>query len=101
MADSHRFDPSILREYDIRGTVGTTLGVGDFFAIGRAFGTVLARDGGKSAATGYDGRLSSPELEAALSEGLRAAGIDVVRVGRGPHADAVFRDPSSEHGRRA
>ncbi|MEQ8228645.1 MAG: phosphomannomutase/phosphoglucomutase [Rhodospirillales bacterium] len=84
MADSHRFDPSILREYDIRGTVGTTLGADDFFAIGRAFGTVLARDGGKSAATGYDGRLSSPELEAALSQGLRAAGIDVVRVGRGP-----------------
>ena len=84
MADSHCFDPSILREYDIRGTVGTTLGADDFFAIGRAFGTVLVRDGGKSAATGYDGRLSSPELEAALADGLRAAGIDVVRVGRGP-----------------
>jgi phosphomannomutase len=84
MADSHRFDPSILREYDIRGTVGSTLSAADLYAIGRAFGTVLARAGGTSAATGYDGRLSSPELEAALAEGLQAAGIDVARVGRGP-----------------
>ncbi|PIW30274.1 MAG: phosphomannomutase [Rhodospirillales bacterium CG15_BIG_FIL_POST_REV_8_21_14_020_66_15] len=84
MTDSHRFDPSILREYDIRGTVGTTLDPDDLRAIGRAFGTILARAGGKTAATGYDGRLSSPELEAALADGLRAAGIDVRRVGRGP-----------------
>ncbi|MAY67302.1 MAG: phosphomannomutase, partial [Rhodospirillaceae bacterium] len=84
MADSHRFNPSILREYDIRGTVGETLGTADMFAIGRAFGTILIRAGGKSAATGYDGRLSSPELEAALSDGLRAAGVDVKRVGLGP-----------------
>ncbi len=84
MADSHSFNPSILREYDIRGTVGDTLGAADLFAIGRAFGTLLIRAGGKSAATGYDGRLSSPELEAALAEGLRAAGVDVQRVGLGP-----------------
>lgn len=84
MADSHRFDPSILREYDIRGTVGETLNPADLYAIGRAFGTILARGGGTSAATGYDGRLSSPELEDALARGLRAAGIDVKRVGRGP-----------------
>lgn len=84
MADSHRFNPSILREYDIRGTVGETLGTADMFAIGRAFGTVLVRAGGKSAATGYDGRLSSPELEAALADGLQAAGVDVKRVGLGP-----------------
>ncbi len=84
MADSHNFNPSILREYDIRGTVGDTLGTADLFAIGRAFGTLLVRAGGKSAAAGYDGRLSSPELEAALAEGLRAAGVDVKRIGLGP-----------------
>jgi len=84
MADSHSFNPSILREYDIRGTVGDSLGAADLFAIGRTFGTLLIRAGGKSAATGYDGRLSSPELEAALADGLRAAGVDVRRVGLGP-----------------
>ena len=84
MADNHRFDPSILREYDIRGTVGETLNPADLVAIGRAFGTILARAGGKTAATGYDGRLSSPELEAALAQGLQSAGIEVRRIGRGP-----------------
>ncbi|MEK7819605.1 MAG: phosphomannomutase/phosphoglucomutase, partial [Pseudomonadota bacterium] len=53
-------------------------------AIGRAFGSILARDGGHTAAVGYDGRLSSPAMEQALVEGLTAAGISVTRVGRGP-----------------
>ena len=44
----------------------------------------LARTGGRRVAVGYDGRLTSPELEAALVEGLVAGGIDVVRIGRGP-----------------
>ena len=35
MAFSHRFDPTTLREYDIRGTVGRTLFEDDAFAIGR------------------------------------------------------------------
>jgi phosphomannomutase len=82
--DRHAFDPTILREYDIRGVVGETLTERDAWAIGRSFGTLLAEAGGKSAATGYDGRLSSPMLEAALVQGLTESGIDVLRVGRGP-----------------
>jgi phosphomannomutase len=81
---AHRFDPTILREYDIRGIVGETLTAADAWAIGRSYGTILAESGGKSAAVGYDGRLSSPMLEAALVRGLTASGIDVVRIGRGP-----------------
>jgi phosphomannomutase len=80
----HRFDPTILREYDIRGIVGENLSAEDAWAIGRSFGTILAASGGKSAAVGYDGRLSSPMLEAALVQGLTESGIDVLRVGRGP-----------------
>jgi phosphomannomutase len=80
----HRFDPTILREYDIRGIVGKTLSADDAWAIGRSFGTILAEAGGTSAAVGYDGRLSSPMLEAALVQGLTESGIDVLRVGRGP-----------------
>ena len=80
----HRFNPTILREYDIRGIVGETLNAADAWAIGRSFGTILAEAGGKSAAVGYDGRLSSPMLEAALVQGLTDSGIDVLRVGRGP-----------------
>jgi phosphomannomutase len=81
---SHHFDPTILREYDIRGVVGETLSADDARAIGRAYGTILAESGGRRAAVGRDGRLSSPELEGALVEGLASAGIDVVRVGLGP-----------------
>ena len=84
MPFSHRFDQTVLREYDIRGIVGDTLREADGFAIGRTFGSIVARGGGRSVAVGYDGRLSSPDLEAALVRGLRASGIEVVRVGRGP-----------------
>lgn len=84
MAFTHTFHPTSLREYDIRGVVGRTLHEADAFAIGRTFGTVVARAGGRTVAVGYDGRLSSPDLAAALTEGLKASGMEVLRVGRGP-----------------
>ncbi len=80
----HRFDPTILREYDIRGIVGETLREDDARALGQVFATMIRRDGGRRIALGYDGRLSSPALAAALAEGLRAAGADVLRIGCGP-----------------
>ena len=84
MAFTHVFDPTVLREYDIRGIVGNTLHPADAFAIGRAFGTIVVRDGGRTVAVGFDGRLSSPDLEPPLVAGLRASGVDVLRIGRGP-----------------
>ncbi|MGH6973046.1 MAG: phosphoglucomutase/phosphomannomutase PgmG [Stellaceae bacterium] len=83
-AEGHVFDPTILREYDIRGVVGQTLHEADAHAIGRSFGSIVAEKGGKRIAVGRDGRLSSPALEQALVDGLTASGIDVVRVGLGP-----------------
>ena len=82
--DTHRFDSTAIREYDIRGVVGRTLSAKDAYAVGRGFGTMVKEAGGSRAAVGYDGRLSSPELEAAVVEGLRDCGLDVLRVGRGP-----------------
>jgi len=84
MTFRHTFDPTSLREYDIRGIVGRTLTEADAFAIGRCFGTVVAREGGSTTAVGYDGRLSSPALAKALSAGLRASGIAVTNIGLGP-----------------
>src|SRR5436305_8895453 len=81
---SHQFDPTILREYDIRGIVGQTLSAADARAIGRAYAVTLGDAGGRRVAVGYDGRLTSPELEAALVDGLAGEGADVVRIGRGP-----------------
>jgi phosphomannomutase len=92
---THRFDPTSLREYDIRGVVGKTLGEADAYAIGRGFATRVRRAGGTRVAVGYDGRLSSPMLEAALVRGLNDSGVDVVRIGLGPtpmlyYAEAVL-----------
>lgn len=81
---AYKFDPSILREYDIRGIVGKTLNVSDAAALGRAFGTVVKRGGGKTVAVGYDGRVSSPEMAKHVIEGLRATGLNVTAVGLGP-----------------
>ena len=81
---SHNFDPTILREYDIRGIVGQTLSAADARAVGRAYAVTLAEAGGSRVAVGYDGRLTSPELEAALVDGLAMEGAEVVRIGRGP-----------------
>ncbi|WP_191057951.1 phosphoglucomutase/phosphomannomutase PgmG [Geminicoccus harenae] len=80
----HKLHPSILREYDIRGIVGETLFADDALAIGRAFGTVVRRNGGQRVAVGYDGRLSSPDLVAAVIRGITSAGVDVAAVGLGP-----------------
>ncbi len=76
--------PSTLREYDIRGIVGETLTREGVYAIGRAFGTTAAREGGRRIAVGYDGRLTSPELENALVTGLVDSGMTVLRIGIGP-----------------
>jgi phosphomannomutase len=84
MAFRHDFDPTSLREYDIRGIVGQTLHPADAFAVGRAFGSLVARAGGKTVAVGYDGRLSSPDLEPEVVRGLAACGLEVLQVGRGP-----------------
>ena len=81
----HRFEPTVLREYDIRGVVGETLSEDDARAVGRAFATRVHRAGaGRRVCVGYDGRLSSPAFEAALVDGLARGGLEVLRVGRGP-----------------
>jgi len=93
---SHQFAPSILREYDIRGVFGETLGAEDARAVGRSFGTRLIREGGRKVVVGYDGRVSSPMLEHALVEGLCASGVDVIRIGLGPSPMLYFAEASAE-----
>ncbi len=92
---SHQFDHTSLREYDIRGIIGETLGPDDARAIGRGFATMLRAAGGSKVAVGYDGRTSSPMLEHALIEGLNASGCDVVSVGMGPTPMLYYAEASS------
>ena len=91
---SHRFHPSVLREYDIRGTVGKTLGPDDAYALGRSFAARVIGAGRSCVAVGYDGRLSSPILEEALVSGLCAGGVDVQRIGLGPTPMLYFATAS-------
>jgi phosphomannomutase len=97
---THQFHSTVLREYDIRGIIGETLGPDDARAIGRGFATLLRQEIGEEAeikvAVGYDGRISSPLLEHALVEGLNASGVDVVRVGMGPTPMLYYAEASAE-----
>ena len=86
----HRFAPQILREYDIRGTVGETLSEDDAYALGRSYGAILQARDGRLVCVGYDGRLSSPALEARLVDGLCASGMRVMRIGLGPTPALYF-----------
>ena len=83
--DTYTLNPSILREYDIRGIVGETLFTDDAYYIGKAFGTLIRRQGGNTqVCVGFDGRLSSPEIEESLVKGLISVGIEVIRIGLAP-----------------
>ncbi|WP_271078967.1 phosphoglucomutase/phosphomannomutase PgmG [Aurantiacibacter sp. MUD61] len=97
---SHNFHPTSLREYDIRGIIGETLGPDDARAIGRGFGTLLVRDIGDGrkpmVAVGYDGRVSSPILEHALVEGLTSSGCDVRCIGMGATPMLYYAEASAE-----
>ena len=71
----------IFREYDIRGLHETELTDETAEAVGRAFATTLRREGGSRGALGRDVRPSSERLAAAAERGMRAAGLEVERVG--------------------
>jgi phosphomannomutase / phosphoglucomutase len=71
----------IFKAYDIRGIVGRTLTPEVVRLVGQALGTLALEQGRDTFAIGRDGRLSGPELLAALSDGLRAAGANVVDLG--------------------
>ncbi|RVU04701.1 phosphomannomutase/phosphoglucomutase [Novosphingobium umbonatum] len=87
-------DPVLFRAYDIRGTYGQTLFDRDAYAIGRAAALMLRENGGRCMAVGRDGRLSSPALEAALVQGLRHGGVEVLRIGLGPTPMLYFAEAS-------
>ncbi|MEK6747054.1 MAG: phosphomannomutase/phosphoglucomutase [Pseudomonadota bacterium] len=81
----HVFNPTIFREYDIRGIVGQSLFAEDAYLIARAFATKAAqlqKDG--VICVGRDGRLSSPQMHEAVCRGIIDSGLDVLDIGLGP-----------------
>jgi len=87
---THQFNPTILREYDIRGIVGDTLTEADAYALGRSFAALAREEGARRIAVGRDGRTHSGMLEAALVRGLTEGGIDAVLIGQGPSPMLYF-----------
>ena len=80
----------IFRTYDIRGVVGRSLTPEIVRDIGRALGSLGRERKAPVFAVCRDGRLSGPELVAALTQGLNAAGADVIDIGMAPTPVAYF-----------
>lgn len=76
--------PAIFRAYDIRGVVTDTLTPDVVREIGRAYGSECLERGMKTAVVARDGRLSGPDLIAALSEGIVSTGLNVIDIGMVP-----------------
>jgi len=76
-----QLNPYIFRAYDVRGKVGQDITPEVFEAVGRAFGTLLRRRGGRTAALGMDNRLTSPPLKEGFARGLLSTGVEVVDIG--------------------
>lgn len=80
----------VFRAYDIRGIAGRVLSAALVREVGRALGALGRARGAPAFAVGRDGRLSSPELCAALMDGLNAAGADVIELGVVPTPVTYF-----------
>ena len=81
---NHKFHPSILRAYDIRGVFNQTLFVEDAFFVGKSFASFLSKSNLKKIVVACDGRVSSPQLKASLIKGLLESGLEVIDIGVGP-----------------
>jgi phosphomannomutase/phosphoglucomutase len=80
----------IFRAYDIRGIAGKVLTAAIVREVGRVLGSLGRERGAPAFAVGRDGRLSSPELSAALMDGLNEAGADVIELGVVPTPVTYF-----------
>lgn len=74
-------DKAIFREYDIRGIAGESITEEVVERIGKAYGTMVAEEGGTEVSVGYDCRKSSPAFRDALCEGITSTGVSVVDIG--------------------
>jgi phosphomannomutase/phosphoglucomutase len=74
-------NPFIFRAYDVRGKVGSDVTPLVFESVGRAYGTLVSRRGGRTVALGMDNRTTSPPLKEGFARGLLSTGVDVVDIG--------------------
>lgn len=90
MNNTHKFEKSILKAYDIRGVVGKTLNDEDAYFIGKGYGTFLRRMNKSTCVIGYDGRSTSKQYADLVAKGLNETGIDVINIGLMPTPTVYF-----------
>lgn len=71
----------VIKAYDVRGLVGSELDEAFVADVGAAFAALMRTEGAARVVIGHDMRDSSPSLAAAFAGGVRAQGLDVVRIG--------------------
>ena len=74
-------NPFIFRAYDVRGKVDIDITPEVFELVGRAYGTLIRRKGGRTVSLGMDNRLSSLALKEGFARGCLSTGLDVVDIG--------------------
>ncbi len=90
VAATNTLPPEIFKAYDIRGIVGKTLTPAIVELVGQALGSEALAQNQKRFVIGRDGRLSGPELSAALARGIARSGCDVVDIGMVPTPVVYF-----------
>jgi phosphomannomutase/phosphoglucomutase len=74
-------NPTIFREYDIRGVADRDFDAEFARSLGQAFGTLALEHGARRVSVGRDCRLTSDAYAVALMAGIRSTGLDVVEIG--------------------
>lgn len=77
-------NPVIFREYDIRGVYERDYDLNFVENLGRAYASFFYKKTGNKSPNitlGYDARLSSPEIEKALTRGIISSGGNVIHLG--------------------
>ena len=97
---THQFNPTILREYDIRGIVGDTLTEADAYALGRTYAALARDEGARRIAVGRDGRTHSRNARGGAGPRPHRRRHRRGADRHGPIADALFRDLLSRRRRR-
>jgi len=86
----NQFPHHAFREYDIRGIAGSEISENIAYKLGLGYATLLPKDETRPVIVGRDVRLSGPSLMAAVIEGVRDGGRDVMDIGMGPTPLAYY-----------
>lgn len=75
-------NPTIFRDYDIRGVYPTTINETVAYTIGRSYGSYLKEKLNQTTCiVSHDNRISSPALAAYLTKGITDSGVNVYNYG--------------------